>query len=488
MKELKQLLNIPPMDNATKKLAKEVDDKIETARSLDFAYTDDRGNIHVDNIKFSKYFLKKYKLLYVDNKKDSSLMIYNKQLGYWDEINNNKLSHLISNELGILWSFKARRDALTKVSDSIDHINYYDFINSNKELVFNFINGVFNWENMQLEQHDSRYNFTSVGGIELDISNKEGYPELNKWLDETFKEDKQTIMEFIGYCFYPSYAPIQAFILLNADGGDGKSTFINFLIGIIGRNNTSNIPLQDFTKKNASIFKLSNLQGKYLNAHADISDNYITDTSYLKSITGNDYINADVKGKSDVTFRNFAKILYACNELPPFEGNNNAMRRRSNILQFHAIKQFHTKYSWDKILKERPAFIWECIKLAKQAMERGNLTKSDRNLKEVDKWLNLGSPVNEFVADYITIGNDGEEHDFEAIYNVYCNFCEMHGYKYFSSYKFSREFTKATNATKDYHQKHGQRRKYYFIGAKLKEDTPHSMEIHPKDKEIHKTN
>lgn len=476
---------IPAMPNESKRIAKKVDKKINEAQEQDFIYTDDNGKKKINYNNFSDYFINNYNLLRVDNKAKSVFMLYNPTGGFWREVGRDAIEALINTELAEYWTPSWQKGAFIKVKSSIPSVDYNKFNQSSRPLVFNFKNGVFNWNSMKLEPHNPKYYFTDVGGIELDTSNKP-YPNIDKWLEETFKEDKQTIMEFIGYCFYPSYQPIQCFIILKANGGDGKSTFINFLTEIIGHNNTSNIPLQDFTKQNASIFKTSNLQGKYLNAQADISSAYIKDTSILKTITGDDFINADVKGKSDITFKNFAKILYACNELPPFDGNNNAMRRRSNILQFHTIKNFNKKYDWNKILEERPAFIWECIKLAKKAMERQQLTKSKKNLKAVDEWLKLGNPISEFIEDNTSVTNSNEEQDTEVIYNVYCNWCEQHGYNYAGIQKFRKEVTNIPNVKKVVHQPHGGKRNYYFTGIKLVDNIPEQMKIHPKDKKIYK--
>ena len=478
------MVKIPEMPNELKATAEKTDKKINEAQEQDFIYTDDNGKKKIKYNKFSDYFINKYNLLRVDNKGKSVFMLYNPTGGFWHEVGRDAIEALINEELAEYWSPTWQKGAFYKVKSSIPSVDYELLNQSSRPLVFNFKNGVFNWDNMQLEPHNPDYYFNSVSGIKLDTNDKP-YPNIDKWLKETFGEDKQTIMEFIGYCFYPSYKPIQCFVILLADGGDGKSTFINFLTEIVGYNNTSNIPLQDFTKKNASIFKVSNLKGKYLNAQADISNTYIKDTSILKTITGNDFINADVKGKSDITFKSFAKVLYACNELPPFDGNNNAMRRRSNILQFHAIRDFNKKYDWNKILAERPAFIWQCIKLAKKAMERQQLTKSQQNIKAVDEWLKLGDPIDEFIEDNTTPTDSNEELDTEVIYNVYCNWCELHGYQYAGIKKFRQGVIKLPNIEKVMHKPFRGKRKYYFTGIKLVDDIPESMKIHPKDKKTY---
>lgn len=479
MTDLNELLDVKPMDNATKKLAEEVDNKIETARSFDFAYTDDKGKIHVDNIRFSKYFLKKYKLLYVDNGKDGSLMFYNEKSGYWDIITNKKLANLISNELDIAWTFTARRDVLTKVSDSIDHINYYDFINSNKALVFNFINGVFNWETMQLEQHDSRYNFTSVGGIELNTSYNSNNELLTDcWIKETFGDDTLTIKQYIGYMFYPSYEPIQAFVILSGSGNNGKSAFFRYLTDIIGLKNVSFVPLQALTGEDSTRFKISELIGKYANMHPDISGQYIAKSDVLKSLTGGDWVNADVKGKVDIKFNNFSKMLFAANKLPAVRDDTKGFFRRTNILQFNEIPDFKKKYDWDKILNERPVFIWECIKLAKDAINQHKLFKSNRNQERTKDWLYSNNPIKEFLAD-CTIKTEGAKTLRDNIYNAYCNWCILNGYKPTTSRKFYKALRDDEGITEIDKKEPYKTRKYYFIGIAI---TGGIDEKHPADR------
>lgn len=95
-------------------------------------------------------------------------------------------------------------------------------------------------------------------------------------------------MELIGYSFYPSYKPIQAFVLIISKGGDGKTTFANYLQRLLGKENVSHVSLENLTDDKSNNFSLSELFGKCLNIHDDISKSFIKNPAIIKTLTGGD--------------------------------------------------------------------------------------------------------------------------------------------------------------------------------------------------------
>ena len=145
-------------------------------------------------------------------------------------------------------------------------------------------------------------------------------------------------MELIGYSFYPSYKPIQAFVLIISKGGDGKTTFANYLQRLLGKENVSHVSLENLTDDKSNNFSLSELFGKYLNIHDDISKSFIKNPAIIKTLTGGGEINSPVKNKADITFSNHAKLLFIGNEEPSFSDTSNGFKRRVNIIHFKRIE------------------------------------------------------------------------------------------------------------------------------------------------------
>ena len=126
-------------------------------------------------------------------------------------------------------------------------------------------------------------------------------------------------MEFIGYCFLETYKPIQAFIIILGNGGEGKTTFLNFVENLIGKDIASHVSLEDLSKKGqGKNFSPSELYGKALNIGDDIAHTSIEDTSSIKKLTGGGIISANVKNAGNIDFANYAKLWFSANDLPSF--------------------------------------------------------------------------------------------------------------------------------------------------------------------------
>lgn len=236
-------------------------------------------------------------------------------------------------------------------------------------------------------------------------------------------------MEFIGYAFYPSYEPIQAFIMIISSGGDGKTTFANYLQRLLGKENVAHVSLENLTDDMSNNFSLSELAGKYLNIHDDISKSFIKNPAAIKNLTGGGEMNAPVKNKSDITFSNHAKLLFIGNEEPSFSDTSNGFKRRANIVHFNRIENFDQVIDTKKIEKERGKFVYLCIYLAKKAIANHTLTQTVLITKTRNKWLTDNDQVQQFIDDnYIQV--EGKNVNQSSLYQAYKSWCEDNGIKH----------------------------------------------------------
>ncbi|MDB6255191.1 DUF5906 domain-containing protein, partial [Lactobacillus amylovorus] len=204
--------------------------------------------------------------------------------------------------------------------------------------------------------------------------------------------------EFIGYCFYPSYEPIQCIFILKGDGGDGKSKFSNFLKDLLGKESVSHIGLKDLASNKENNFKLSELFHKNLNISAELKDTPENlNTAILKQLSGNDSNNSSVKGQKDLDFISYAKLLIHTNELVTFRDTSKGWRRRIFIIDFHSISNFEKTIDWSKIEKEYGAFVYQCILLANEAIKRKALTSTDSILNNRNEWIHSNDPLQSFI-------------------------------------------------------------------------------------------
>lgn len=82
-------------------------------------------------------------------------------------------------------------------------------------------------------------------------------------------------------------------------------------------------------------FAPANLYQKLANIDADVSgDILIKNTGKLKKLTGNDEYPGEFKYKTPFKFRNFAKLIFSCNEIPETDDTTDAFFRRLIIINF----------------------------------------------------------------------------------------------------------------------------------------------------------
>lgn len=411
-------------------------------KTPDWVVIDDDGKPKVNISRLGKTVLEKHNCIIAENGNREDFYEYNYAKGCWELRNIKSIKSAITSILNKhhMWTDRVARDAFHFVSDSIKRVKWTDTFGKKARNYFNFKNGVWDWDAFKLQEHDPKYYFTSCVDYDLvifdvekeliNIKNKTA-PQLetSKWLWNSLGENITPIMEFIGYAFYPSYKPIQAFIMIISNGGDGKTTFANYLQKLLGKENVAHVSLENLSDDRSNNFSLSELSGKYLNIHDDISKLFIKNPAIIKTLTGGGEMNAPVKNKNDITFSNHAKLLFIGNEEPSFSDTSNGFKRRANIVYFKRIKNFDQSFDTKKIDEERGKFVYLCIYLAKKAIANHTLTQTSSIIQARNKWLTDNDQVQQFINDnYIQI--EGANVDQNNLYQTYRDWCENNGIRH----------------------------------------------------------
>lgn len=341
-----------------------------------------------------------------------------------------------------MWKQSTELQTYQFILGGLKRLLFKDTFGKEPKMIFNFKNGVFDWKSMKLREHSPKDYLTTVVPYPLNTNTKVEATETNKYFNLVFGENAKTVKEFIGYCFYPSYEPIQCILILKGDGGDGKSTFSNFLKKWLGKDNVSHIGLKDLASNKENNFKLSELFKKNLNISAELKDTPENlNTAVLKQLSGNDSNNSSVKGQKDLDFINYAKLLIHTNELVTFRDTSKGWRRRIFIVDFHSIPNFEHTIDRQKIKEEYGVFIWECIQLANNAIKKGNLTITNTILNNRNNWILSNDPLQSFIDECCYKGSN-ETVNKKDLVNAYRNWCYEYGYKPYSTTRLKAELEK----------------------------------------------
>lgn len=177
---------------------------------------------------------------------------------------------------------------------------------------------------------------------ELIITNKIDYNYYSEAYDKTCDKTlnnlackdiniRNLLEEVIGYCFYRRNELGVAFIL-TGDKSNGKSTFVDMLMQLLGDYNTSSLDLNELGQK----FKTAELFGKLANLGDDIGDEFIKNPAIFKKLVTGDRVNVERKGQNPFDFNNYSKFLFSANEIPRIKDKTGAVLRRLIIIPFNA--------------------------------------------------------------------------------------------------------------------------------------------------------
>ena len=204
------------------------------------------------------------------------------------------------------------------VTKILSKIQADTFIDSKEFFDHNYINliplqnGILNIDTLELTPFNPHMIFFNKMPVEY---NKEAdCPMIDRFLSEVLKseEDKKVFYEIAGFGLRKEYFLEKAIMFVGA-GRNGKGKSIELLKRLYGVDNCSSIPLVSLHPES---FAVSELFGKFLNIAGDLSSTSLKDTGNFKSLTGRDLIGAKRKFLNNIYFQNYAKMVFACNDLP----------------------------------------------------------------------------------------------------------------------------------------------------------------------------
>lgn len=208
---------------------------------------------------------------------------------------------------------------------TIDAMNAYDNL-----ICLN--NGVLNIHTKEFSAHAPEFYFDSFVNVDYSAEATE-CPDFIKYLNSTFNDDKETIVNIIrlgGYLLDTSCAAERMF-LFDGSGANGKSVLINTFQLFFADDQITPLSLD---KLASDSFSKELLIKSRVNFCAEQKKSYLDSEEIKKIITG-DKIEIERKFKIALTFTPKTKLIVACNGLPKFNDTTHAIYRRLLLVRFH---------------------------------------------------------------------------------------------------------------------------------------------------------
>lgn len=348
-----------------------------------------------------KFFKKKNN--YVVNKKNREVFVFNGK--YWTQF----LETEIDNFSTISFNPVANNNKRSEFKGLLLSTNVVDadFFGSSNTGYINFNNGVLRIEDRKLLPHSPDYGFQYV--LPYDYNPHAKAPEFQKMLDNVTLNDKtlQTLLlEYIGYAISGKRASMGSkALILTGGGSNGKSTFLNIVKMLIGKDCYSAVSLTDMKDANARY----SMVGKLFNICEEEEEDALKNgTAMFKSIT----TGADVLVKklySDtVPMRIDTKLIISCNDLPSSRENTYAIYRRMLIVPFKA--KFSKSTGLDKHIEERVELemsgVYNMVLDAFDNLVKNNymFTEAEAAVKALEEYKYNNSFYNQFADSCLATG------------------------------------------------------------------------------------
>ncbi|QDU28457.1 hypothetical protein ETAA8_35570 [Anatilimnocola aggregata] len=254
---------------------------------------------------------------------------------------------------------------------------------------------------------------------------------------------RERFQEFGGWALAENGPRMEKVCILLGTGANGKSTVLNVLEAVLGRDNVSHVALEHLSHS----FRPSQMKGKLANICNDLNRVEKFHEGVLKQLVSGDALQIERKGIDAETFVPRAKLMYGTNSLPAINDRSSGVFRRLLIIPF--TESFSAvnadKYLGTKLLGELPGianwFLDGLIRLVKHgrfsacktcdAIERQHQIDSD--------------PFIQFFGEYCELDpNKSEELPF--LFNIYKTFCKANNRLAVNSSEFARRLEEQVGA------------------------------------------
>lgn len=359
---------------------------------------------------------------------------YKDAKGFWRQIDDSYLESDLRSFLidkNVKWDRDNKRNEVLKaLKDLIIDIEAKDKfdagINPDTKHI-NVKNGMLDWKNDELKEHEPEY--YSQFQLPIKYDSKAECPKweaaLKDWVPE--EDARKFLQEYVGYCLIPS-TKFQIALILHGSGSNGKSTFLEVINDLFGDSNLSNIPMHRITER----FETANLQDKLVNICSDIDPTYLKKTGDLKAAIAGERLRGEYKYGKSFDFRPVVRLIFSANEIPKARDKTEAWYRRLKIINFpNTFSKEDENYDPDikeKLRKELPGILNWSLEGLRRLQENDAFTDSKAMNEAKEKYERENDSIMAFLSNCTSDDPDSSE-SIKRLYAAYKNFCDNNGFK-----------------------------------------------------------
>jgi len=250
------------------------------------------------------------------------------------------------------------------------------------------------------------------------------------FLDQIFFDDKDgskrfLLQQYFGYCLLRD-ARYQKALFLYGTGSNGKSTVIDVLQAMVGKENTSSLSLNDMAQK----FRASFLEHKLINLSSETSRSDPVESSFFKQVVDGSQIMSEQKYGKPYQFRSYAKWIVAMNDAPVIADKSYGFQRRMVSLYFNLRlegKDIIPKYE-DYLIEEIDGIFNWAVEGLELLLKNKGFKIGEGVAADTEALMDSINPFRIFITECCQV-NDSPELDYyettTQLWHAYSEWCKQ---------------------------------------------------------------
>jgi len=262
---------------------------------------------------------------------------------------------------------------------------------------------------------------------------------LNKVLPDI--ERQRVLAEFLGFVFIKHGSNAlkeEKALILFGTGANGKSVFFEIVNALLGVENVSSYSLQSLTNDNG--YFRAKLANKLVNYASEINGKL--EASIFKQMVSGEPVEARLPYGQPFILKQYAKLIFNCNDLPKDVEHTNAYFRRFLIIPFDVTippqeqdKNLHTKIIESEL---SGVFNW-VLEGLNRLLKQKRFSDCDAAQKAVEQYKIESNSINLFFNEHEAEKSLTAYELVKDIYPKYKWFCIDDGMKPFSKRNFTKQ-------------------------------------------------
>jgi P4 family phage/plasmid primase-like protien len=342
----------------------------------------------------------------------------------------------------------ARREFLNTVQ--IANRVSSEWLSDSTDGMMNLQNGVFNMDTGAIGPHSTDYGFRYC--LPYDHDPAAECPAFEQFLLDITKERMDIVsalQEFMGYAIASGPCYGEKALIMYGGGSNGKSTFMNVLKDLAGKDNYSSLSLTALQ----SDTKRYQIDGKLFNLGEETNVRALGESEVFKAMVTGGEVDVKKLYVQDYSIQNRTKLIMACNELPKSSDKSHGLYRRMLLIPFDAKFEGEgkDKFIQEKLKKELPGIFNFAMAGYKRLRENKYVFTEGTTIADALESYKLENDnVLSWAHDNVQFTGDSEDYLFkDEMYKSYKDQSIEDGLKPFSKVNFFKSFYEKYSEAKE---------------------------------------